>query len=100
MPTYAYYCSQCGSEYERRESFDAPSEHACPQCQGVARRRIVLPAVVFKGSGFYSTDNRRSSGWNGDSDGASKDGSTATAGASSHSHDHGDASHGDHDHDF
>ena len=67
MPIYEYRCSK-GHQYERAEGFDAPSEHRCPSCSGRARRQISLPAVIFKGSGFYSTDNRKSSfGGNGGS---------------------------------
>ena len=61
MPTYEYRCSN-GHAYERAEGFDAPSEHRCPNCGGRSRRQISLPAVIFKGPGFYSTDNRRGDG--------------------------------------
>ena len=60
MPIYEYRCSK-GHQYERAEGFEAPSEHRCPSCSGRSRRLISLPAVIFKGSGFYSTDNRKSS---------------------------------------
>ena len=73
MPVYEYRCSR-GHEYEKVEGFQAPTEHACPDCGQTARRRISAPAVIFKGSGFYSTDNRKSSGSNGSSgNGASAD---------------------------
>jgi len=35
------------------------TEQRCPKCGGSSRRVISLPAVIFKGSGFYSTDNRK-----------------------------------------
>ena len=67
MPIYEYRCSD-GHEYEKVEGFDAPVEHACPHCGETARRQFSAPAVIFKGSGFYSTDNRKgSSGGNGGS---------------------------------
>jgi putative FmdB family regulatory protein len=73
LPIYEYRCSR-GHQYERAEGFDAPSEHRCPSCSARSRRLISLPAVIFKGSGFYSTDNRRSSvGGNGDSSPVSSD---------------------------
>ena len=58
MPIYEYRCSK-GHEYERAEGFDAPPEQTCPTCGSRSRRQISLPAVVFKGRGFYSTDNRK-----------------------------------------
>ncbi|MEE8347385.1 MAG: FmdB family zinc ribbon protein [Dehalococcoidia bacterium] len=60
MPIYEYRCSE-GHEYERSEGFDAPPEQECPTCGSRSRRQISLPAVVFKGRGFYSTDNRKGS---------------------------------------
>ncbi len=60
MPRYEYRCSK-GHQYERAEGFDAPSKQRCPTCGGRSRRLISLPAVIFKGSGFYSTDNRKGS---------------------------------------
>lgn len=80
LPTYGYRCSK-GHEYERAEGFDAPTEQTCPTCGSDSRRQISLPAVVFKGRGFYSTDNRKgAAGDNGASrssgsgDGQSSDG--------------------------
>jgi putative FmdB family regulatory protein len=59
LPTYEYRCEQCGNRYEKREGFDAPSIQVCPQCSGTARRVFHAPPIVFKGSGFYNTDNKR-----------------------------------------
>src|SRR3989304_8305877 len=58
LPIYEYRCSK-GHQYERAEGFDAPSEQRCPSCSGRSRRQISLPAVIFKGSGFYSPGNRK-----------------------------------------
>ena len=60
MPVYEYRCS-AGHFYEKQEGFDAPNQHKCLECGKLARRQLSLPAVIFKGSGFYSTDNRSSS---------------------------------------
>ena len=59
MPVYEYRCSK-GHDYERTEGFSAPSRQKC-DCGATAQRKISRPTVIFKGSGFYSTDNRRSS---------------------------------------
>ncbi len=74
MPIYEYRCSK-GHEYERAEGFDAPTEQRCPKYDASSLRQISMPSVIFKGSGFYSTDNRKGqAGNNGGSDrGASDD---------------------------
>ncbi len=60
MPTYEYRCAECKNQYETREGFDAPSVQPCPRCGGRAKRMIFAPPIVFKGSGFYVTDSRKS----------------------------------------
>ncbi len=60
MPNYEYRCLDCSHEYEKREGFDAPALQECPTCGGTARRVIHAAPIVFKGSGFYVTDNRKS----------------------------------------
>lgn len=59
MPTYAYLCESCGNEFDLRQSFSASTEQPCPVCEGTGRRRLSLPAVIYKGSGFYTTDYAR-----------------------------------------
>lgn len=63
MPVYAYRCESCGVHFERHQSFtDAPLKR-CPECNKNSLRKVIGPVgVVFKGSGFYSTDNRSTSG--------------------------------------
>ncbi len=80
MPVYEYLCPS-GHAYEKIEGFDAPTEQACQRCGGSARRRLSVPAVIFKGSGFYSTDNRR--GYASGANGGSSDGES---GEQEHSH--------------
>ena len=58
MPIYPYRCTNCNAEVEVRQSFtDAPLT-TCELCGGALRRVISPVGVIFKGSGFYSTDNR------------------------------------------
>jgi putative FmdB family regulatory protein len=56
VPLYEYQCQQCGHRFEKIQSFSAPPEKECPQCQGPVERLISAPAVQFKGSGWYATD--------------------------------------------
>ena len=61
MPTYEYQCDSCRRRYDLREGFDAPSSHPCQRCEkGTAVRVLHAPTVVFKGSGFYVNDSRKS----------------------------------------
>lgn len=58
MPTYQYRCVDCGSELETVQKFSDPSLTECPECEGTLRKVYSAVGVVFKGSGFYATDNR------------------------------------------
>jgi putative FmdB family regulatory protein len=66
LPVYEYRCLDCSHQYEKREGFDAPALQECPSCGGTSRRMIHAPPIVFKGSGFYVTDNRKSGGRDGE----------------------------------
>lgn len=58
MPTYQYRCADCGGELEAVQKFTDPSLTECPTCRGTLRKVFNAVGVVFKGSGFYATDNR------------------------------------------
>lgn len=60
MPIYDYECLNCGNRFELRQGFNADPEEVCPRCHGKARRRFHSVAVIYKGSGFYTTDYKRS----------------------------------------
>jgi len=61
MPTYDYVCTECGHEFEAFQSITDKPLKKCPECQGVVRRRIGTGAgLIFKGSGFYETDYKKS----------------------------------------
>lgn len=61
MPTYEYKCDSCGYVFEEFQSMkDAPLTK-CPKCQGKIQRLIGPGAgLIFKGSGFYLTDYKKS----------------------------------------
>ncbi len=62
MPVYEYECGRCRRHFELKQSFDAETVSSCPECQSVARRVLLPVGIVFKGSGFYTTDNREGGG--------------------------------------
>lgn len=61
MPTYEYECSVedggCGHKFEVFQNMkDKPLEE-CPNCKKSKLRKLFgVPAVIFKGTGFYETD--------------------------------------------
>ena len=62
MPVYEYECESCGLRFERVQSFSDPPLQTCPECEGTVHRVIQPVGIIFKGSGFYITDNRSKSG--------------------------------------
>ena len=59
MPTYAYVCDNCKHELEIVQSFSEDALVRCPQCDDDGLRRRIFPAgIIFKGDGWYATDNR------------------------------------------
>ncbi|NLS76509.1 MAG: zinc ribbon domain-containing protein [Chloroflexi bacterium] len=61
MPLYEYECESCGIHFERKERITAEPLKTCPECSGAVHRLIHPVGIIFKGSGFYCTDNRSSS---------------------------------------
>jgi len=62
VPTYQYACTECDHAFEQFQSFSEDSLTVCPRCEGRLRKVFNAVGVVFKGSGFYRTDNRSDSG--------------------------------------
>ncbi|HWO88609.1 MAG TPA: zinc ribbon domain-containing protein [Gemmatimonadales bacterium] len=61
MPTYEYRCGQCGAEFEKFQKISSKPVASCPECGSKAERLLSAGAgLVFKGSGFYITDYKRS----------------------------------------
>lgn len=63
MPIYTYRCTSCGVQFDQQQKFsDAPLTR-CPECSKKTLQKVFQPVgIVFKGSGFYSTDHRSPSG--------------------------------------
>jgi putative FmdB family regulatory protein len=60
MPTYRYRCLSCGNEFDQFQKFNDSPLTDCPSCGQEVRRVIGNVGVVFKGSGWYVTDSRKS----------------------------------------
>src|SRR3989449_2089981 len=63
MPTYDYVCDACDNAFELFQSITAPKKRKCPKCGKNKLRRLfgTGAAIMFKGSGFYTTDYRSDS---------------------------------------
>ena len=61
MPLYEYQCEDCGVRFERRQRINDEPVTVCPECEGKVHRLIQPVGIIFKGSGFYVTDNRAKS---------------------------------------
>jgi len=96
MPTYQYRCSECGHDLEAVQKFSDAALTECPNCGGRLRKVYNAVGVVFKGSGFYSTDNR--SGSNGAkvsaTNGSSESSGSSTSSSSGDSSSNGSSSNG------
>jgi len=63
MPVYTYRCENCGVQFERHQSYTDEPLKICPECRKKSLKKVISPVrVVFKGSGFYSTDHKSPSG--------------------------------------
>jgi putative FmdB family regulatory protein len=67
MPTYEYHCTKCNQNFETFQSMRDKPFKKCPKdlCRlpkwghGSVKRLLGTGAgIIFKGSGFYSTDYR------------------------------------------
>lgn len=58
MPMYDYRCKACGARFEAWQKFSDDPISVCPTCSGPAQRVIHAAGIMFKGSGFYSTDHK------------------------------------------
>jgi putative FmdB family regulatory protein len=55
---YDYRCKACGARFEAWQKFTDDPISVCPTCSGPAQRVIHAAGIMFKGSGFYSTDSK------------------------------------------
>jgi len=60
MPTYEYECTSCGYIFEAFQNINDRRLDSCPKCHKKVKRLIGSGAgIIFKGSGFYATDYRK-----------------------------------------
>jgi len=87
MPNYDYVCASCEGEFEFFQSMkDAPLEQ-CPSCEEFTlKRKIGTGAgIIFKGSGFYETDYKKSAKEPAKSEPKKESSESASKGGCSHS---------------
>jgi putative FmdB family regulatory protein len=85
MPIYSYKCEQCGTRFDRIQKFTDRPLTRCPECRGQVKRLIQPAGIVFKGSGWYITDSKKSSSATVTSNTDSKKSSSATVTSSTDS---------------
>jgi putative FmdB family regulatory protein len=63
MPTYDYQCEACGHKFEQYQSITSAATKKCPACGEMQLKRLIGSGggLIFKGSGFYTTDYRSES---------------------------------------
>ena len=60
MPLYEYECENCGTRFERIQSIKDEPIRQCPECSGAVHKIFHAAGIIFKGSGWYITDSRKS----------------------------------------
>ena len=60
MPTYGYRCGSCGHEFEIQQRITAQPLTTCPKCGGKLSKMLYPAGIIFKGSGYYTTDYKGS----------------------------------------
>ncbi|MBV7330263.1 zinc ribbon domain-containing protein [Chloroflexi bacterium TSY] len=59
MPLYEFICHNCENEFEKIVAFSDTGTPGCPFCQSSnVQRKLGMPAIHFKGSGWYINDSK------------------------------------------
>jgi len=56
MPIYEFECRKCGHKFDVWQKVSDPMPRHCARCRGPVRKLLSPPGIVFKGSGFHTTD--------------------------------------------
>ncbi len=62
MPIYSYKCKNCGRIFDEFRKVGSNDNVKCIFCNSDADRLFSPVGIIFKGSGFYTTDYKSSSG--------------------------------------
>ena len=91
MPTYEYECTSCGQHVEVFQRITEDPLTTCGACGGPLRKVFHPAGIVFKGSGFYATDNRSKPKTSTTSSSSSSTGSSSSSSSSDTASGGGDA---------
>lgn len=61
MPLYEYECAQCRKVFEVMQKFSDEPLQVCETCKGPVKKLMSLSGFALKGSGWYTTDYKKSS---------------------------------------
>jgi putative FmdB family regulatory protein len=64
MPTYEYRCTQCHHLFDIHQAVGEAAPK-CPQCGSPTKKVFASVGLIFKGSGFHTTDYRKAPAGNG-----------------------------------
>jgi putative FmdB family regulatory protein len=61
MPTYEFACPKCGHHFEQFQTMSAAPLKRCPKCKRLGLKRLIGAGagLIFKGTGFYITDYKK-----------------------------------------
>lgn len=59
MAIYVYRCESCKYEFEVWQNINDAPLTTCHNCKGNLIKVFFPTPVIFKGSGFYTTDSRK-----------------------------------------
>ena len=72
MPRYDYKCEANGHVFEVTQGFNDEPVAYCPEDGSKGERQLSVPHVIYKGSGFYTTDYKNNGNSSSSSSSASK----------------------------
>jgi len=78
MPTYGYRCGTCGHEFETLQRITDKALTECPECGAKLSKKMYAAGVIFKGSGYYSTDYKGSKASSGNGSSTAAEGTSSS----------------------